>query len=264
MKRIIPCTAAVLVAAASLTGAAVTTHAAAPMTAGYSGTLLAPRNGSKVAGAVAMIASGGQITVAITAAGLKPNTRHTVRVNQGACGGSLRDSMIHLPQLVADTMGEAHAGVVLPMRSLPAAGYSVTIHDANPALTVLSCGNLHHPTMVVDVRPVIGATVHGTVMMTEPAPVMGNKVMQGTEVIEYATGMTPGYVYPTHIHAGVCGTPAPVQYSLLDLVPDAKGAALSGSGITDMAPMSGVSVHIHAPSWAMVACGNVGSPTPTM
>lgn len=265
MNHIIACLiAVVLISTVSLNGPVGTTRAASSTTTNYSGTLLSPRNGSKVAGTIALMTSGGQTTVAITAEGLKPNTRHTISIIKGSCATMTSAAPYKLPQIIANTMGEAHAGGMLLTSSAPAAGYSVAIYNTTSTSTVLSCGTLHHPTMVVDVPHIIGTAVHGIALMTEPAPVSGNKVTTGTEIIEYATGMTPGAVYPTHVHAGLCDTQAPVKYALLDLVADAQGHALSGSGITDMVPMSGVSIHIHAPSWSMVACGNIGAPTPRM
>lgn len=277
MKRFLSGSVAVLlIGAASFGAGARQTQAAskagAMMMGQYAGTLLAPTTTQKVAGAVGMVAGGapigaaaapaGGVTVAIHVEGLTPGATYLARVSSGACGGSLT-LKFPLPNLVANPMGEANAMASLQAPSVPAKGYAVTVHRSDAAKTVLACGDAHTPGMVSQIKQT-GSKVNAVAMITAPVKVLGNKVTQGTEVLVFATGLVPLAAHPFHIHAGPCGVPAPVMYPLGDLVGNMQGMALIGTGLTDIIPMAGVSIHIHDTSFKMVACGNIGGATPSM
>jgi hypothetical protein len=86
-----------------------------------------------------------------------------------------------------------------------------------------------------------------------------NVVTNAMEVVVYATGLQPGVAQPEHIHAGPCNTISPVQFPLLDLVSDAMGRAIAGTGLIGVTSVSGMSVHIHATNYAMLACGDIAA-----
>ncbi|HWE60987.1 MAG TPA: CHRD domain-containing protein [Chloroflexota bacterium] len=264
MKRFIAGTLALIFTGAiSLGGVQVTHGAKSPasmMTSDYSGTLLAPLNMMhKVAGAIAIMpGTSGTMNVAVTVAGLEPNTTHAEHIHTGNSCSSNGPIKYPLPMLHANAAGDASATGTIPISTAPTKGFYVNIHDTNG--TPIACGTLHHPSMLVAVKP-MGSMVSATAMITAPAPVMGNKSRMGTEVIAVAMGLKPMTAYPFHIHAAPCGTPSPIMYSLDDLVGDAHGNAISGTGITDIIPMAGLSIHVHDTSFKMIACGNIGTGT---
>ncbi len=273
----------------------------------YIGTMLAPQGTSQVMGAVAMIAEGGNTTVAINLMGLQPSTRYAVQVRQGACGssgsignGSTTTGSV-IPSALAtglsvkgDAMGEARLVGAVMVARIPTSGASIVVVQGNATSatgatggtgttgsgtaqqSALACGNVVLPKAVTLVRPMSSAgSVGGTgstgssgrmrstnsavAMIVEPAPVAGAAIKTGTQVLVYGTGLQPLTAQPLHIHAGPCSNPtAPIKYPLNDLVSDARGRALSGTGLTDMVPLSGLSIHIHATSWPMTACGSIG------
>lgn len=243
-----------------MSGGVLQAHAgAAPRaaaTAAYAGGLLAAENGYNTGGAAAILGGSGHLTAAVIDSGLTPKSAYMVRIQSGACGttGSTRYT---LPKLEADTAGDAMTIGTLSARSIPAPGYSLRILDSKG--TAVSCGNLQEPDLVVQLKGVGGSKAGGTALILLHAPVNGVTEKIGTQVIIYATGLQPKTAQPDHIHAGLCGKPSPVKYALLTLVPDAKGRAIGGSGITDIIPTTGVSIHIHDSAFNLVACGNLGS-----
>lgn len=265
MRRILSTGAAALLigATACAGGAARDASAAATTMASYSGTLLAPLDKMhKVAGAVALSPAGnGEYKVSVIVSGLEPNSTHAEHIHVGSSCSANGPIKYPLPTLHADAAGDASATGMVMTASLPAKGFYVNIHATNG--TPIACGVLHNPTMVVSVKP-MGGIASATVLISEPAPVMGNRVKTGTEVLVMASGLKPGTAYPNHIHAAVCGVPSPIMYPLNTLVGDSQGNGFNGTGITDIVPVSGLSVHIHNTSFKMIACGNIGSSMPAM
>ena len=260
MKRLLSGTAAALLIGASASAGTSATHnasAAATTMASYSGTLLAPLNKMhKVGGAVALSPSGsGAYKVSVIVSGLQPNTTHAEHIHVGSSCSANGPIKYPLPMLHADAAGDAMASGTIMAASLPSKGFYVNIHDING--TPIACGVLHNPTMVVSVKP-MGGTASAAALITEPAPVMGNRVKSGTEVLVLASGLKPNTAYPNHIHAAVCGVPSPIMYPLNTLVGDSTGNGFNGTGITDIIPVSGLSIHIHNTSFKMIACGTIG------
>ena len=245
---------------------AVASSAGAPVHAGmaqraaakmsYATTLLAAENGYVTGGAAAILGGSGHFTAAVIDSGLTPKGAYMVRIQSGACGttGSIKYT---LPTLIADTAGDAMAIGAISAMSVPAPGFSLIVVASNKK--VVSCGDLQKPNLVVHLKGVSGSAASGTALILLHAPVNGVTEKLGTQVIIYATGLQPKTAQPDHIHAGLCGKPSPVTYALLTLVPDAKGRAVGGSGITDIIPTTGVSIHIHDSAFKLVACGNIGS-----
>ncbi len=274
MKKKI-CSVAVAVAlagAASMNVGNVSVHAAhaavganarsAVVAAQYGGAMIAPLTRlplSFVTGMAAMVAQGGQTTFAVSLAGFTPLTFHTVDIDGGACGSGAPARFRY--SVESDYQGEVHLLRTLPLSGIPF-GYSVTAHNTLVKLgttrpAVLACGNVATPRRIVQLASANGSTTSAVGMIFEPAPVMGNAVKTGTNVIVYAVGMQPNRAQPLHIHAGPCGSPAPIMYALSDLVADAQGRGVSGGAVTDIVPLMGLSLHIHNTSWMMTACGNI-------
>ncbi len=264
--------AALLSGSALLATTGTVTHAAVPRPTtrptpaitSAAGTLLAPQPGSKVSGALALLgAASGGTTISLIVEGLQPGSRHTAVIRTGSCTqGASGVATLTLPPLVADSVGDAAATVLArSLTPLPASGLYVTAQQHGVGSPVLACGNIHRPTLTVTGTSVMGSAVRFTALMTEPAPVLargGTTTVQGTEVIEVATGLRPGTANPTHIHAAPCGVVAPVVYPLGDLVADGQGRAIVGAGITDLVPTTGLSIHVHNTLFAMTACGTIG------
>lgn len=298
MKRILSYPLALgLIGAASagtavgVAGAATHHPAAAMPTAGV--TMFQPRSSSKVTGAIAMLngtgamsgagAAGraGETTVAILIDGLQASSVATARVFAGACGSD-RTARYALPPLRANAVGDATGVTALTGANIALSGIHVNIYGAPGARASMSgatggatagrgaasvgttnnlvaCGNIHQPGQTVQIKPAGRFKASALGFVTPNQPVLGTKVKTGTEVIVYATGLQPNVAQAEHIHAGPCSATAPVQYPLLDLVADRAGRAIAGTGVTDMVPMSGTSLHIHATNWAMEACGDLGA-----
>lgn len=264
MKRLLSGTTAALLIGASACAGTSRAHnvsAAATTMASYSGTLLAPLDMMhKVGGAVALSPAGsGDYNVSVIVSGLQPNSTHVEHIHIGSSCSANGPIKYPLPTLHANAAGDASATGTIMAAGLPSKGFYVNIHDNDAKLTPIACGVLHNPSMVVSVKPISGQTAGATVLITAPAPVMGNKIKTGTEVLVLAKGLKPMTAYPNHIHAAACGTPSPIMYPLNTLVGDSKGNGFNGTGITDIIPMAGVSIHIHDTSFKMIACGNIGS-----
>lgn len=230
---------------------------AAPPTTDYAATLLAQQNGSGAAGAVAVLKSANGITVALTATGLTPKSAYRARIQSGGTcngNGSVADQ---LSTLRADSAGDAMAFTTIHSSSVPAKGYYVTVLSTTAKPMSVACGNLTTPDLAVPLNPAGGSKVKAVALLTMHAPVDGASTQLGTQVLVYATGLQPKTPQANHIHAGLCGQSSPVRYPLLTLVPDAQGRAVAGTGITDIVPKTGLSIHIHDNTFKMIACGNL-------
>jgi hypothetical protein len=231
--------------------------AQAPQLADYAATLLAQQNGSGAGGAVAVLKSSNAITVAVTVAGLIPMSAYRARIQSGgSCNGNgpVADQ---LSTLNADDMGDAMAFTTIQGTSVPATGYYVTVLSTGAKPMSVACGNLKTPDLVVPLNAVGGSKVKAVALLNLHASVDGASTQLGTQVLVYATGLQPKTPQANHIHAGLCGMSSPVRYPLMTLVPDARGRAIAGTGITDFVPTTGVSIHIHDNTFKVVACGNV-------
>jgi len=261
---------------------AVSPNAAGAVTLSYAATLLTPQGGSKVAGAVAVMGStnnsgstasggngkstrtsktagAGNMAVAVIVSGLKPGAKADVRLVQGGCtSASARKAAYQLPQVLALPSGDAMVITTITTTQTFVRGYATEVTTPGGA-QVLACGVLHKPGMVISLKPDMGGRASGTALLTAPVDVMGSKMLKGTEVIVYATGLQPGLVHPNHIHAGPCGVPSHIMYPLVDLVADSGGRAIEGTAVTDVVPMTGLSLHIHTNTMKPDACGNLGS-----
>lgn len=252
------------VAVGTFGGSVPTTHAATRAPAftlsGYAATLLAPRNGTRVIGAVALVGGPTVTTISLQASGLRPLSANPVRINISPCGSASRSATYVLPSLTANAGGDAAEVATLRMTVVPANGFSLAVLAGGSLLTQ-ACGNLHRPSYVVQLaamRPGLNAIA----MMTEPAPVLSPTLapVQGTEVVVAATGLIPGVANPAHIHANVCGPTSGILIPLNDLVADGLGRAVAGTGIAGQVPFGGLSLHIHnpaSPAFSMIGCGNI-------
>jgi len=236
------------------------THAPVFTLSGYAASLLAPRNGTRVIGAVALLGGPSGTTVSLQVSGLRPLSANPVRINLGSCGVASRVATYALPPLVANADGDAAQVASLRTTAVPANGFSLAVLAGGTLLTQ-ACGTLHHPSYAVQLaamRPGLTAVA----MMTEAAPVLSPTLTptQGTEVVVAATGLIPGVANPEHIHANVCGPTSGILIPLNDLVADGLGRAVAGTGITGYVPFGGLSLHIHnpaSPAFSMIGCGNI-------
>jgi hypothetical protein len=225
----------------------------------YAGTLTAPQNGSTAAGAVALIGSSNGFTVGVAVSGLQPNSTYDAQIQSGGACGSNGPVAFPLPALSANSAGDAMAFATIQAARVPAKGYFVDVLGNDAKHMPVSCGNLANPDQVVPLASANGSHVAGVTLLTRHAKVHGATTTLGTQVLVYATGLQPKLAQANHIHDGRCGLPSPVRYPLLTLVPDPSGRAIAGTGITDLVPKSGLSVHIHDSSFKLIACGNIGS-----
>jgi hypothetical protein len=223
----------------------------------YAATLLAQQNGSGAAGAVAIVKSANAITVAVSVGGLTPKNAYQARIQSGgSCNGN-GTVVDQLSTLNADSMGDAMAFTSIHSASVPATGYYVTVLTTAAKPMSVVCGNLKTPDLAVQLNAVGGSKVKAVALFNLHAPVDGATTQLGTQVLVYATGLQPKTPQANHIHAGLCGVPSPVRYPLMTLVPDAQGRAVAGTGITDIVPTTGLSIHIHDDTFKLTACGNL-------
>lgn len=228
-----------------------------PNPADYAAALMAQQNGSGAGGAVALLPGLGAVTVAMAVAGLTPNSTYQAQILSGGTCGGQGSVAFHLTALKADSAGEAMAFSTIHSGAVPAVGYFVNVLSTKPKVMPIACGNLKPPDVAVALKAVNGSKVKATALITLHAPVAGATTQLGTQVLVYATGLQPKTPQANHIHAGLCGKPSPVSYPLLTLVPDAQGRAVAGTGITDIVPTTGVSIHIHDNTFKTVACGDL-------
>jgi hypothetical protein len=223
----------------------------------YAATLLAQQNGSGAAGAVAIVKGATAITVAVTVAGLTPMSAYRARIQSGgSCNGN-GTVVDQLSTLQADPMGDAMAFTNIHSGSVSAAGYYLTVLSTAAKPMSVACGNLKTPDLTVPLTAVGGSKVKAVALLNLHAPVNGASTQLGTQVLVYAGGLQPKTPQANHIHAGLCGMPSPVRYPLITLVPDAQGRAVAGTGITDLVPTTGLSIHIHDDTFKVIACGNI-------
>ena len=176
-------------------------------------------------------------------------------------GGQLSAS---LPAIKPNALGDAMLIAALPTRTALPAGFQVGLIQGASGNTIVACANLHQPTRVVSLSSMGHGTSRGLAMITEHVPVMNNTIRDGTEVIVYATGLQAKLAQPEHIHAGPCNTTSAVLVPLADLVGDAGGRAVAGTGIPLPMTLSSGSIHIHRVDYSMQACGNLAGNNGTM
>jgi hypothetical protein len=224
----------------------------------YALTLLTAQNGYTTGGAAALLGGGKTTIVAIAVGGLQPHDSYSAQIESGSCGGNGTVSA-HLPKLQANSAGDAMLIASITASSVPADGNSLAVLGSGAHALPVACGDLHKPDMAYPLTGVGGSKARGTALIALHAAVNGATLHRGTQVVIYATGLQPGTPQANHIHDGLCGKPSPVRYPLLTLVPDKQGRAVAGTGITDIIPATGVSIHIHDNTYKTIACGNIGS-----
>ena len=123
-----------------------------------------------------------------------------------------------------------------------------------------ACGELYQPTRVVHLHPTghVYTNASGVALLKEPAIVKGNRVKRGTDVVISMAGLARSAVQPSDIALGTCADKGAAIYPLLPLISDNTGHGVQGTGVTDMVPLKGMSIHIHLSTFQMQACGDVG------
>lgn len=236
----------------------------------------------------------GGMVLGLHAEGLKPSTSYRIIMSSNACSasgstsgsgsrgsgsggsgssgsgsgtsGSSGSGGFATSTLRSDSMGDASIVTVLtgtPSMTSMAPGLQLGLVPASGG-AVVTCSSIHRPTKILQLNAAGHGRVRGLALITTKVPVLAGAVKSGTEVIVYATGLTPRLSAPNHIHAGLCGASSPVLFPLATLVADAHGRAIAGTGIPYAVNLTTGSVRIHNADFSLASCGNLKSATAGM
>jgi len=228
---------------------------------------LVGENGSAASGGAVMIYNPqqGNMSVLLEVTGLVPGSVHPAHIHAGPSCTSNGPVLYPLPTLMANAAGVAFATTMINLRSVPATGLYVNVHQgpdlAGAHFTPIACGLVQRAAGAAVISSVPGgpSSIQGAALIGVGA--------SASNVVAIVSGLTPGTTHPIHIHQGVCNSNGPILYSLPALKPGPSGIAITTASIlTTAIPTPGatgwyVNVHqgptLNGAGATPIACGGV-------
>ena len=217
---------------------------------------------AKVTGGAALFLDGKSLLVAVSVSGLKPMSTHAEHIHAGVCGSNGK-ILYPLPNLVADSKGNASATIKISAIDVPSAGkmgWYVNVHSDDATLTPISCGDVHHADMMIRLKGLDGSKGSGVALLTAHIDTMGmttGAMAKGTEVVVFVKGLQSNAALPEHLHTGTCGSNGAIKYALTNVLTDKAGMGVAATYLKGIIPMTGLYVNVHATSMKPVVCGNL-------
>jgi len=228
----------------------------------YGAATLNPLGSAKVTGGAALFLDGKSLLVAVSVSGLKPMSTHAEHIHAGVCGSNGK-ILYPLPNLVADSKGNASATIKISAMDVPSAGkmgWYVNVHSDDATLTPISCGDVHHADMMIRLKGLDGSKGSGVALLTAHIDTMGmttGAMAKGTEVVVFVKGLQSNAALPEHLHTGTCGSNGAIKYALTNVLTDKAGMGVAATYLKGITPTTGLYVNVHATSMKPVVCGNL-------